>query len=101
MPYVKINQSIPLYVYEDGFDNLIGDNGFKADFNSWDSKYANHISKLDGIVPPTGVELGRVIIEGNKKLKFVKNEVGSPKYKFQIMRWDKPLIQKKLVGKCS
>lgn len=95
MPFVRINQIIPLYVYEDGFENLIADNGFKVDFNLWDSKYANLISELDGIVPPTGVELGRVIGNGNK-LKLVKIEVEAPKNKFQILRWN-PVIQKKLV----
>lgn len=92
MPYVEINMALKIYICKDGFEILSSFDGVPIDFYSWESEIMDRLAELDSIVPPTGVELGRVIIDGNN-LRFDKIK----RYEGQIIRWGKPLTQERLV----
>lgn len=94
--YTKITQVIPLYIYRDGFENQVPDGRFEVGFHKWDSPYADYLSALDGIVPPTGVELGHVLIVLNG---LFKGRDPPSRYQFEVIRWT-PVIQKR-VEECN
>jgi len=57
---VTVKTAIPVRAWEDYVDTEHGDYKYP-----WDSEVMNTIAKLDGIDPPTGMELKRVLKEIN------------------------------------
>lgn len=99
-PYMRVNTVLPLHVKISGFELLEEDEIWEVDYYEWHTKYADHLSLLDGIVPESGLdfgkELGRLLITMHNLFK----EREPPSfYRFQVIRWDKPeSLEKVMVG---
>lgn len=84
-PYMRVNTVLPLKVREDGFELLVEDGIWEVDLYIWESAYGNVLAHRDGIDPPTGFELGRLLITMHNLFK----EREPPSfYRFQVIRWD-------------
>ena len=80
---VIVTEAIPITMFKDGF-LFWNDDDTKGNFELWDSPIMDEISRLDGINPPTGVELGKVLwkLNGNYMKQNCLNFT-----RMQIIRW--------------
>lgn len=78
---VVVNEVIPFIVQDEGL--MIEGVGMWA----WDSPWVNQLAKLDGIVPPKGLELARLLFEDLRPTRVAGVMDG---YEYQIIRWVSP-----------
>lgn len=101
---MRVNTVIPWKVYKDGFELLEEDHifemPFEVDFYYWGSFEAGSYAILDGIESPNGIssnqgmEMGRLLITMHN---LFKERESPPYYRFQVLRWDLPIIQQKIM----